>query len=303
MKGLTKWLLRGGLALLILVAVAFTALYALSGVRLGKSYAEVPAGDLSVPTDSASVAYGRHVAVTRGCTDCHRDDLSGGIVIEGGSAFAQIYASNLTRGAGGVAGSYDAPHWARAIRHGIAHDGRALLFMPSYDYFPMSDRDVGALVAYMESLPPVDNDLPASTVGPMGRALFVTGRFPLVPAEMVDHEAPRPEAPEPGVTVAYGGYLAVACTGCHNAAYTGGPIPGAPPDAPPAANITPDPGSGIGSWTESDFFTALRQGRRPDGTELDPVWMPWRSAGQMTDDEIRALWMYLQTVPAATSAY
>jgi cytochrome c553 len=98
--------------------------------------------------------------------------------------------------------------------------------------------------------------------------------------------------------VAYGKYLAVTCTGCHGEGLSGGAIPGTPPDWPPAANLTPDEATGLGGWTEADFFRALREGKRPDGTDLQGDFMPWKLTAKMTDDEIRALWMYLQTLPA-----
>ena len=62
----------------------------------------------------------------------------------------------------------------------------------------------------------------------------------------------------------------------------------------PASNITP---AGIGSWTEADFLRALREGVRPGGTPIDPA-MPVRYTKEMTDVELRAVWAYLQTVPA-----
>src|SRR5262245_19901909 len=62
------------------------------------------------------------------------------------------------------------------------------------------------------------------------------------------------------------------------------------------ANITPH-GTGLKEWTEGDFFRALREGRRKDGTEI-AAQMPWRLYGQMSDTELKAIWAYLQTVPA-----
>ena len=101
-------------------------------------------------------------------------------------------------------------------------------------------------------------------------------------------------APSPGRTVQYGEYLATGCVGCHGENFSGGPIPGAPPEFLPPANITPH-ATGIADWEENDFFRLLREGRRPDGTQVDPQ-MPWQGLGQMTDDEISALWMFLRTV-------
>ena len=99
------------------------------------------------------------------------------------------------------------------------------------------------------------------------------------------------------MTADYGRYLAASCIGCHGDNLSGGRIAGGPPDWPPAANLTPHATSRIGSWTEADFFTAMRKGVRPDGTPLNPA-MP-TAFGQFTDDETKALWLYLRSLPAA----
>ncbi|HJX88615.1 MAG TPA: c-type cytochrome, partial [Gemmatimonadales bacterium] len=75
------------------------------------------------------------------------------------------------------------------------------------------------------------------------------------------------------------------CRSCHGMALKGD----ANPDAPAIDRER------LGAWTEADFFRALREGRRPDGTVLDPEKMPWVRSGQMTDDEIRAVWRYLRS--------
>ena len=61
------------------------------------------------------------------------------------------------------------------------------------------------------------------------------------------------------------------------------------PDAPPIDRER------LHAWTEADIFRALREGRRPDGSVIDPEKMPWVRSGQMTDDEIRAVWLYLRS--------
>jgi mono/diheme cytochrome c family protein len=166
--------------------------------------------------------------------------------------------------------------------------------MPSEEYYYFSDADLGAVIAYLKTLPPVDNVLPSNELRPLGRALVAFGEI-TPSADTIDHTAPRPTAPPPGVTAAYGAYLAETggCRGCHGPGLSGGPLPGGPPDTPVPTNISP---AGIGSWTEADFFRALRTGARPDGSRIDP-FMPWGYTSQMTDDEIRAVWLYLQTVP------
>lgn len=279
-----------------LLVAAVGAVYGITSVRMGKDYGNVATRPMVLPADPETLEYGRRLATIRGCAGCHGPDLGGHAVIED-AMVAKLYATNLTRGVGGVAAQYDVARWARAIRNGVGADGRALLFMPSQEYQGMSDEDVAALIAYMESAPPVDRTMPKTRIGPLGRALFLAGQIPLVPAEIVDHAAEPVRSVERGVTVEYGRYLAAGCVGCHGPGYSGGKVPGTPPDFLPATNLTPDPETGIGTWTEADFFRALREGKRPDGTELD-VFMPVRETSQFTDDEIRAVWMFLQTLPA-----
>jgi mono/diheme cytochrome c family protein len=297
MRRAAKWIGIPVGALLGLLVVALGVVYGVTEARLRKHYVVEPQA-VVIPTDAEALARGKHLLTIRGCHDCHGDDYSGRVFVD--DAPGRLIASNLTRGAGGIGGRYSDLDWVRAIRHGVGPDGRALLFMPSYEYFPISDEDIGQMIAYLKHLPPVDNTLPTNSVRPLGRALLLAGLLPLLPAEMIDHDAPRRPAPLAGPTAEYGEYLATGCVGCHGFGFSGGKIPGAPPHFPAATNITRDEATGIGGWTEADFFRALREGRRPNGEELDPV-MPWASAtSKMTDDEIHAIWLYLQTVPPRT---
>lgn len=61
-------------------------------------------------------------------------------------------------------------------------------------------------------------------------------------------------------------------------------------------NITFDKETGIGSWSEKDFFTALRQGRRPDGKLLYPAF-PYRAYTKLSDQDIHAIYVYLKSLP------
>jgi mono/diheme cytochrome c family protein len=62
-------------------------------------------------------------------------------------------------------------------------------------------------------------------------------------------------------------------------------------------NLTPDTETGIGSWTEDDIVKALRTGYRPDGTQLMPP-MPWAYFASLSDDDVRAIAVYLKSLPA-----
>ena len=153
-------------------------------------------------------------------------------------------------------------------------------------------------MAYLKSLPAADRTSPPNSLGPLGRVLLVGNLAPVLPAERIDHNTPRPVAVAKGPTAEYGHYLAQACMGCHGESLSGGPIPGLPPNPPFPQNLTPDQETGLGNWDEADFERVLRQGQRPDGTTVNPVEMPWPAFQKLTDEEISALWAYLQSVPA-----
>lgn len=287
-----KWIgiVLGGL--LALVVVAGLVIYLVGGARFNRSYANIQAAPVAIPTDAESVALGEHIALSRGCTDCHGDNL-GGIGIFDDPAVATLSGTNLTSGAGGVGGMMTDELWVRAIRHGVGHDGTGLMIMPSQEYWFMSDRDLGALVAYLKQIPPVDNTLPARRAGPMGRFGLVAGMFPPPAPEMIDHTGPRPPAPEPGVTVEYGEYLTRICTGCHGPDLGG--LSAEELGGLPSPDLTT--GGEMVGWSEADFITALRTGVKPSGRTLDPMAMPWETIGRATDEELQAMWMYLQSLP------
>ena len=281
--------------LLGLVVVLFIVVIFLSNARINRSYVIDPI-EVTIPSDAASIAEGERMFVTRGCPDCHGPDGEGKVILDD-TMVGRFAGPNLTPGQGGIGGDMTEQDWLRAIRHGVGRDGQALLIMPSNEYYVMSDRDLGTLVAYLLRLPPVDQESVSNQVGPLGRALIVTNMAAVLSAEKIDHTAPRPGDVASGVTLEYGKYLAVTCMGCHGEGYSGGAIPGDPSPPPYPANLTPDPQTGLGNWSEADFITAMRSGVRPDGTSIDPK-MPWKGFSLMTDEELKALWMYLASVPA-----
>jgi mono/diheme cytochrome c family protein len=283
----------GSVVSLLLVVVAGGFL--VSSSKLERHYA-LDAKIPPIPSDPASIERGRHLArAIAKCVDCHGDDLGGRDFIDAG-AIGHVWAPNLTRGRGGAGALLTEAQWVNAVRRGLAPDGRGLLIMPSDEYQHLTDEDLGAIIAYVRSVPPVDRAFPTSRLGPLGRALYLAGKFPAVPAEAVDHTSYPPAHVEAGPTEAYGRYLANVggCTGCHGPGLSGGPIPGMPPEAKPAANLTP---TGIGRYSEADFTRILRDGKRPDGTAIDSL-MPYKLTREMTDDEIRAVYTFLRTVPA-----
>jgi hypothetical protein len=71
-----------------------------------------------------------------------------------------------------------------------------------------------------------------------------------------------------------------------------------------ARNLTPDPETGLGRWTEEQFVRALRTGKHlgvADGRMILPP-MPWMHIGRATDEDLHAIWSYLRTVPPIVNA-
>ncbi len=273
-------------AVLVLVAV----LVFLGGRKL-QATRTVAVEPVAVPGDPAAVERGAHLARTR-CVFCHGDDLGGKKFIDDAS-FMQLDAPNLTRGAGGVGSNYtDDAAWVRAIRHGVNSSGRALIVMPAEVYYFLSDGDVGDIVSYLKSVPPVDRSWPAPRPSLLAKALLGAGKIDdMVPFLKIDPRAPRPAKPEAGATVATGEYIVrtFGCRNCHGPELSGHQDPGNP--AVVAPNITP--GGSIADWSEDDFRTMIQ--------EQDSKDMPWIMLRAMTEDEQRALYRYLKTVPARAS--
>lgn len=286
----------GVLVLLFLLIAAFV--WVRSATALHQTW-QVNEASLTLPTDADALTRGQRQAVTHGCTECHGADLGGHVVMDE-PPIGRMAAPNLTRLSligDDPSRQFSAQDWERAIRHGIGQDGHALLFMPVRDFAGMTDADTADLIAYLEQLPPVRRNMPPTHVGPVGRALFAFGQMPLLEARLIDQHAAHPARLEPAATAKYGSYVAQGCSGCHGAHFSGGAVPGMPPSLPEAANLTPDMASGLGHWTKEDFYRALREGHKPDGTPLDP-FMPWRNLSQLNDTEIDALWAFLQALPA-----
>lgn len=293
MRKLLKWV-AGIVGVLVLAAAALYALaYFRSESAMAATY-ELSDPPLAMQRDPATIARGAHLFTTRGCGDCHGEDAAGKVVFDAGPV-VRIVAPNITTG--GRLKDTTPEQVAGAIRHGVAAGGRPLVFMPSAEWHEMADVDVAALVAFLQQLPPSDNRPPPLEVRPVGRVMWLLGEFPLLPAQGIDHSPRARVAPPAGPTAEYGKYLAQGCKGCHGQDYGGQHVPGTPPVFPDAKNLTP---AALGAWREADFVRAMRTGIRPDGSKIDP-FMPWKSIGQLSDMELKAIWAFLGTLPPVES--
>ncbi len=263
------------------------AAYAIGSRAVGRTHA-VRLAALHIPSDSATVAHGAHVAAVFGCATCHTAGLGGRVFVE--TPVGRVVASNLTRGAGGIGTRYSDADWDRAIRHGVKPSGRSVIIMPASAFHHLADADAAALIAFLKQLPPVDRTLPPTEVSAVGRMLAAG---PLDVAFEVDTSATRAGAAPAGPTAARGAYIAAAmCAHCHGADLRGAQPPN--PEAPYAPDL-----AGAGAWTRPQFERALRTGVRPAGARLDSEVMPWSATRHMTDDEIAGLHAYLGTLGSA----
>lgn len=298
MKKVLKWLgiVLGALVAIVLLAVA--GIFIVSNTRINKNY-DVAVQPIAIPSDAASIAEGQRLTTIRGCNDCHSADFGGKTLIDD-PMLGTINTANLTTGAGSATAGYTSEDWDRAIRHGVDPEGKGVVVMPSNEFAVLSDEQLGQIIAYLQTVPPVDREQPEPKLGFMGRVLFLTGQLPLLPADRIDHSVKAPATVPPTASVEYGAYMSTTCIGCHQPNLAGGPVPGAPPGAPLSANLTP--AGHLADWTLEEFTHALRNGVTPEGKALDPMVMPWTMTQHMTDVEIEALWLYLQGLPPVASA-
>jgi len=283
MKGLLRWIgiLSGVVAAVMVVASALV--YILSERTLARTYA-VPAANVSIPTDPGAIAEGRRLTAIRGCfTDCHGRHGEGRVMFDR-PAIARIVAPNLTS----AVRRYTDAQLVTIIRRGVRPDGRSVLVMPSEAYVSLTDADLGSMIAYLKSLPPVVGPGPSISVGPLGRLGLVGGKFKTA-ARLIADESPPPEAAsEVG---SFGRYLArTTCGACHGSDLRGASNPDF---TSPSLQI-------VAAYSPEAFSGLLRTGAALGERQL-PVMSPQARLNltNLTDAEITALYSYLHALPEA----
>lgn len=277
------------------IILANLVLYALGESRLKHGY-KTPKESITIPSDEEALVEGKRIFQYRGCEACHGEQLQGLVYLDN-PAIGQVITPNLTTGEGGIGSQRTDEDLLRSIRHGVRLDGTPLLFMPSTEFYFLSDKDIAGVIAYIRSVPPVNNKMSASKLSVTGRIVMnIAKEITFLPAELIPHDAPRPIAPEPGVTPEYGEYLTYSCKVCHGVTLSGGEIPGFPPEWPSAPNLTSGKGSRLPTWGEEGFIEIIRTGQK-HGRSINPDYMPWKSYRYMTDDELHAVYLYLQSLP------
>jgi hypothetical protein len=268
-----------------------------------------PARDVHAPTDAASLARGEYLAWhVAGCFGCHSEvdestpgapPLPGRVGVgrcwEKIEGLGTVCPPNITPMA---LGEWTDGEILRAMREGVSRDGRALAPMMPYQTFGknLSDEDSLAIIAYLRTIEPVKNTPPMTAID-----------FPL---SMFFRMAPKPVAtpagPQPTEPVARGNWLiqTASCAECHNTFdgqhnelmhLAGGESFTTTNGTVHAPNITSDPRTGIGAWTDDEIRNAVFGGVSKDGRVL--YVMPWYYFSGMSDDDKAAVVAALRAVP------
>lgn len=285
-----KWAACGILALVAVVTAGYFSIAYNIKRRTEKSYA-FPVETLEIKSDSASLSRGRHLTIIKGCQDCHGADLAGKVMIDD-PGLGQMVAPNLSKGKGGLAQDYSTADWVMALRHGVDRSGQALIFMPSHETTLLSARDMSAIIAYCQQIPPVDHELPAINLGPVANVMGYLGKMPLLSVEKINHVLPILAEADTTEGVEQGKYLAISCGGCHRSDFKGGdPIA---PGMPSVPDITSS--GNVGKWTQAQFIQTLRTGKTPAGHQLINEQMPWKMTAQYEQKELASLYQYFRTI-------
>jgi mono/diheme cytochrome c family protein len=307
-------------ALLATLAVAL-ALVAASTACTRAQAARPTYAVVTASTDPAVVARGDYlVNGPAHCANCHGDPrrrdayergeavpLSGGLDID--MPLGLLHVPNITADAATGIGARTDADLVNALRADRGADGRTLL--PFMDFHDLSDADLTAVISYLRTTKPVANAVAPhdmTLLGRFARAFLLPERGPA--------QAPV-AAITPDLTPTYGAYLAdhvADCQGCHTARdmrtgaftgerYAGGLVLPSLADKTMEVvtpNLTPDPETGrIAGWSEDDFLARFRVTGAP---AVKGTHMPWGAFARLTDDDLRAIYRYLKSLPAVRNA-
>jgi mono/diheme cytochrome c family protein len=248
MKRIARWIVRGLIGLVAGAALVVAGAYAASEAILRWPQAKAPVR-LAAATDPGAVTRGAHVAKLFGCHDCHGADLSGRLFFDE-MPLARIAGPNLTLAMRRQSDS----DLARAIRSGVAVDGRSLWIMPSDAFSHLSDGETADLIAYLRTFPAKGSEQPAKVLGPVGRIGILIGKFRSAPAIL--KASAGTGLPDLGPQHARGRALARACVECHGQDLKGSAVVNAP-DRMIA-----------GAYDPADFERLLRTGVAAGGRRL-----------------------------------
>lgn len=253
---------------------------------------------------------GAYLFAAANCGGCHTDVKNRGALLAGGrpleTPFGTFYTPNITPDRETGIGAWSDEDFVRALREGVSPDGSHYYpAFPYTSYTRISDNDMLAIKAYIFSLPPVRQENRAHELD------FPYGwRFLLGPWKMLNF-TPGPFVADPARSESWnrGAYLVEAlghCGECHTPRnawggldrkrWLAGTADG--PEGDKVPNITPDPATGLGSWSDSQITGVLRTGLLPDGDVVGSAMgevVDWGTS-RLTNDDRAAIAEYLKSL-------
>jgi mono/diheme cytochrome c family protein len=305
-----KWFLRT-LVVVIVLVLAGAAWWLLG--RRQPALPAAPPGAVASLRDPALIARGAYLATVGDCAACHT--AQGGEPYAGGRAlptpFGDVPAPNLTPDPATGLGRWSFDAFWRAMHEGVGRDGRALYpAFPYTSYTRISRDDARALFAYLRSLPPVSRATPPPSLRfPYDlRASLATWRaLYFRPGAFVADPRQSPEWNRGAYLVQGLGH----CNECHVArdnlgglpkgeVLTGGQIPAQNWYAP---DLSTHAHGGLEGWSTDDIVALLKTGQSPRGAAFGPMAdVVMQSTQHLRDDDLRAMAIYLQSLPARPAA-
>jgi mono/diheme cytochrome c family protein len=264
----------------------------------------------SAAADTGDVARGRYVFHAGACDSCHTDHPNHGAFLAGGlrmpTGFGTFVAPNITPDPATGIGAWSAADFRRAMIEGRAPDGSHYYPVFPYRWYTgMSEADLADLWAYLRSVPAV-----AQRVGPHELPFPLDMRALLLGWKLVNFEQGATVA-DPARSPAWnrGAYLVNHlghCGACHTPKLFGALFLSfkflagseAIPGPYPAPNITPDPATGLGHWSEADLVRALQRAITPAGEPIRGPMAEYVASGSshLTAGDLAAMATYLRSI-------
>ena len=308
-KKILKWT---GITIVSLIIIFVILVFALQNKKF-----DAPYPSLRASTDSATIERGRYLVYGPAhCSGCHSpkenlEKIANGeqLPLQGGYVFelpiGKIISPNITPDEETGIGRWGDSVIARSLRYGVGHDGRAIFdFMPFHN---LSDEDLTAVISFLRSQPAVKHEVNVRQLTFLGKAVKAFMIKPVGP------EGDVVKSIKPDTTAEYGKYIAnyiTNCRGCHTkrdlmtGAYIGEYYAGGfKLDAPDGSycvtpNLTPDKETGkITGWTQQQFIDRFRLKRIIATSD-----MPWEQFKSMSDNDLKAIYSYLQTLAPIKNA-
>ena len=247
---------------------------------------------------------GEYLARASDCVACHTSDakkpFAGGYKIN--TPFGTILSSNITQDKATGIGGWDKSQFDAAVRHGKGSQGYLYPAMPYPAYAKLTDSDLDDLWAYMQTIPAVKQQVVENQLPFPYNQRWLLGGWNL----LFFKGKPYPNDAAHSTKLSRGEYLVEGpghCAACHTAKNIfGGDVSeamqGVTLQGWHAPDLTPNPYTGLGKWSEKDIVDYLRSGSNRMTVASGPMSEAIENSTQyLTQDDLEAMATYLKSLP------